>query len=123
MNNDGQMLFDVPAGEMADHLLSRALHHERRAEEYAAKAEELERELASQLGEAETVTDRMAIKSTSNYANRTSERDKHREKIRRHAAMSVFFRFTFSHLPKQEAFSLNRNHLEDLELVSTRERW
>lgn len=96
---DGQMLYKVPVEEITRHLASRVTHHQKRAEEYAAQADAVEKSLAETLGAADTVSDRMDIKASNTYNNNVSQRDQLRAKVQAHAREAAFFQFALAHLP------------------------
>lgn len=96
---DGQMLYKIPVTEMATHLAARVTHHQKRADDYAHEAEKVEQSLGDALGSAETVTDRMSIKSSHTYSNEVSRRDQLRGKVQVHARLATFFAFIQGHLP------------------------
>lgn len=112
------MQYYVSYDEMKKHLAERQKHHEERAEFYTAKMMEAEKNLAEQLDEATTVTDRMHTKVSNAYTGVTSERDKHRENARKHAKYAVAFQWRVNHLPAEQGFKLFNGEVVELEFFS-----
>lgn len=113
----GSLLFSVARQELLAHLAAREAHHETRMAHWANEADRHERELEDQLQRGETVTDRVHIKSSSNYANAGNARDQARAKVQEHARRAAFFGFAKRHLPEGEAALLVDSELTALELI------
>lgn len=96
---DGQMLYKVPIAEMTAHISARIAQHQKRADDYARETEKAEQALGEALGVAETVSDRMSIKSSHSYGSEVNRRDQLRSKVQAHAQLATFFTFALAHLP------------------------
>lgn len=115
--NEGHLLLRVERAELFAHLATRLAYHERRATELGTEAAEEEKKMASDIDRAETVTDRMAVKSSSNYSLAVNHRDQLLHRGRGHAQKAAAFKFYTEHLPQGEAFFLNRMEAQQLELI------
>lgn len=114
---NGVMLYTVTVAALHAHLTSRVSHHQQRAEDYAKLAESKEAELAEQLTAADTVTDRVAIKSSNVYSNAVSSRDQLRAKVQAHARSAARFEWQAAHLPDTATFDITLAEAVALELV------
>jgi len=113
---EGTALFHVTRTEMLEHLTKRAEHHAARNAKYVMEAKKLEEELKASIDEVDSVSERMSVKSSSNYSNGAHERDRKLGQAREHARLSSKFFFLAKHLPAQgSAFELTSGELGGLE--------
>lgn len=94
----GSALYCVSRTEMLRHLTEKRTYHLGRAEHYAKEAEKLDAEMEKQLESAESVTDRISVKNSSNYSTAISHRESARTAMRDHKTKADKFSFFAEHL-------------------------
>lgn len=114
---DISMKWSVSRIELTDHLLERVQHHSKRNGECLKEAEGIDESLEKELETCDTVSDRMALKSTSNYNNAVSRRETLRQSARRHAVKATTFKFLYDHVPNDPTYRLSHSELVELEFI------
>jgi hypothetical protein len=111
------MTWEVGALELSDHLIDRMEYHTKRNKELIEESKKVNDELERELDEQNTVSDRMAFKSTSNYRENTNRRDQLINSARNHAVKATVFKFYHDHVPNDPKFRLSREELVSLEFI------
>ena len=115
---DGYVLYDIKRDELKTHLPARIEHHVKRNKEPVAKADEIDKELRSNVDSARTVTERMSIKGSSVFADPARERDGNLMRAREHAQGVTRLTFLVDHLPVDTVLQLCEQELVQLEFFT-----
>ena len=111
-------IFQVTREELIAHMGARIQHHESRAAELSAKADEAEKQAEAVLAQGETVTDRLRIKNDSAYSGPMGMRDRLRDDAIKHNRKAQVFRFYVDHVMNQPVFTgLTAHDLANLEFI------
>lgn len=116
---EGSALFHVTRTEMQEHLTKRAEHHTARNAKLVAEGKKLDEDLQESVNSRETVSDRMEVKSSSNYSSTANDRDRKFAQAREHARLAARFFFLAKHTPAEGGvFELTTGELGNLEFFN-----